>query len=64
MRNGDLTYIPPHTGGTSPVGVALGVERTHVVDLLEVDVGEHQLVVGGVNDGGAVGAGEDVGGGQ
>jgi len=35
-----------------------------VVDLLQVDVGEDQLVVGGVDDGGAVGAGEDVGGGH
>lgn len=51
-------------GDGLPVGVALGVERTHVVDLLEVDVGEDQLVVGGVDDGGPVGAGEHVGGGQ
>lgn len=35
-----------------------------MVDLLQVDVGEDQLVVGGVDDGGAVGAGEDVGGGH
>ena len=51
-------------GLDSPVRVALRVERAHVVDLLQVDVGEDQLVVGGVDDGGAVGAGEDVGGGH
>lgn len=45
-----------------PVGVALRVERTHVVDLLEVDVGKDQLVVGGIDDGGSIGAGKDVGG--
>lgn len=47
-----------------PVGVALRVQWAHVIDLLEVDVGEDQLVVGGINDGGSVGAGEDVGSGQ
>ena len=51
-------------GLDSPVWIALRVERAHVVDLLQVDVGEDQLVVGGVDDGGAVGAGEDVGGGH
>ena len=64
VRNGDLSYKSPHTGDPSPVWVSLRVERAHVVDLLEVDVGEHQLVVGGVNDGGPVGAGKHVGGGQ
>ena len=51
-------------GLDSPVWIALRVERAHVVDLLQVDVGEDQLVVGGVDDGGAVGAGEDVSGGH
>ena len=31
-----------------------------MVHLLQVDVREHQLVVAGVDHGGAVGAGEDV----
>jgi hypothetical protein len=48
----------------SPVRISLRIEGTHVVDLFEVDVGEDQLVVGGVDDGGAVGAGEHVGGGH
>ena len=47
-----------------PVRVALGVEWAHVVDLLQVDVGEDELVVGGIDDGGSVGAGEHVGGRQ
>lgn len=48
----------------SPVRVSIGIEGAHVVDLLEVDVGEDQLVVAAVDDGGAVGAGKHVGGGQ
>lgn len=48
----------------SPVGIPVGIEGAHVVDLLEVDVGEDQLVVAAVDDGGAVGAGEHIGGGQ
>lgn len=47
-----------------PVWVSLRVERAHIVDLFEVDVGEDQLVVGGVDDGGSVGAGKYVGGGE
>ena len=47
-----------------PVGVALRVERAHVADLLQVDVGEDELVVAAVDDGGPVGAGEDVGRGE
>lgn len=48
----------------SPIGISVGIEGAHVVDLLEVDVGEDQLVVAAVDDGGAVGAGKHVGGGQ
>lgn len=54
-------------GGRScgqPVWVSLRVERAHVIDLFEVDVGEDQLMVGGVDDGGSVGAGKHVGGGE
>lgn len=47
-----------------PVWVSLRVQRAHVIDLFEVDVGENQLVVGGVDDGGPVGAGKYVGGGE
>ncbi len=54
----------PAGSGVVPVGVSLGVERAHVVDLLQVDIGEDQLVVAGVDDGGPVGAGEHVGGGE
>lgn len=48
----------------SPVWVSLRVEWAHVIDLFEVDVGEDQFVVGGVDDGGPVGAGKHVGGGE
>ncbi len=51
-------------GQSQTVGVSLGVERAHVVDLLQVDVREDQFVVAGVDDGGPVGAGEHVGGGE
>lgn len=54
----------PDLSGLVPVGVSLGVERAHVVDLLQVDVREDQFVVAGVDDGGPVGAGEHVGGGE
>lgn len=47
-----------------PVRVSLRVERAHVIDLFEVDVGEDQLVVGRVDDGGSVRAGKHVGGGE
>lgn len=47
-----------------PVWVSLRVERAHIIDLFEVDVGEDQLMVGGVDDGGPVGAGKHVGGGE
>lgn len=51
-RRGRLCY--------RPVRIALRVERTHVVDLLQVDVGEDQLVIGGVDDSWSVGAGKHV----
>lgn len=51
-------------GAGSPVGIPIRVEGTHVVHLLQVDVGENQLVVTAVDDSGAVRAGEHVGGGQ
>lgn len=47
-----------------PVRVALGVERAHVVHLLEVDVREDQFVVAGVDDGRSVRAGEHIGCGE
>lgn len=47
-------------GQSQTVFVCLGVERTHVLDLLEVDVAEHQLLVAAVDDGGPVTAGEHV----
>ena len=47
-------------GQSQTVFVCLGVERTHVFDLLEVDVAEHQLLVAAVDDGGPVTAGEHV----
>ena len=47
-------------GKSQTVFVGLGVERTHVLDLLEVDVAEHQLLVAAVDDGGPVAAGEHV----
>lgn len=31
-----------------PVWVSLGVQRTHVIDFLQVNVGEDQLVVTGI----------------
>ena len=40
----------------SPVWIAFRIERGHVSDLLEVDVGEDQLVIAGVDDGRSVGA--------
>lgn len=43
-----------------PVRIALRVEWTHVVDLLQVDVGEDQLVIGGVDDSWPVRAGKHV----
>ena len=33
-----------------PVWIAFGVEWTHVADLLEVDIGEDELVITGVDD--------------
>ena len=47
-----------------PVRIAVRVKGTHVVHLLEVDVGEDQLVVAAVDDSGPVRASEDVGGGK
>ena len=47
-----MTILHTH----APVRVAVAVERTHVVDLLEVDVGEDELVIGRVDDGGPVAA--------
>ena len=38
-----------------PVWVTFGIERGHVADLLEVDVGKDQFVVAGVDDGRPVG---------
>lgn len=57
---------PCHTrqGAGSPVRIAIRVEGAHVVHLFQVDVGEDQLVVTAVDDGGAVGAGKHVGGGE
>lgn len=46
----------------SPVRIPIRVEGTHVVDLLEVDIGKDQLVVAAVDDSGAVRASKDVGG--
>lgn len=46
----------------SPVRIAIRVEGTHVVDFLEVDIGEDQFVVAAVDDSGAVRASKDVGG--
>lgn len=51
-------------GAGSPVGIPIRVEGTHVVHLLQVDIGEDQLVVTAVDDGGAVRAGKHIGGGQ
>lgn len=56
--------LKPCRGAGSPVRIPIGVEGTHVVHLLQVDVGEDQLVVAAVDDGGAVRAGEHIGGGQ
>ena len=43
-----------------PVGIAFRVERTHVADLLEVDIGEDQFVITGVDDGRSVGTCKDI----
>jgi len=39
----------------SPVGIAFRVERGHVSDLLEVDIGENEFVIARVDDGWPVG---------
>lgn len=46
----------------SPVRITIRIEGTHVVDFLEVDIGEDQFVVAAVDDSGAVRASKDVGG--
>jgi len=43
-----------------PVGVGVGVERAHVVHLLQVDVREDELVVAGVDHGRPIRAGKHV----
>jgi len=43
-----------------PVGITFGVEWTHVANLLQVDIGEDQFVVAGVDDGRSVGTRKDV----
>ena len=47
-------------GKSEAVFVGFCVERTHVFDLLKVDITEHQLLVAAVDDGGSVTAGEHV----
>lgn len=56
--------LRPNLSAAVPIRVALGVERAHVVDLLEVDVREDQFVVAGVDDGRSVRASEHIGCGE
>ncbi len=44
-----------------PVWVSVRIERTHVVDLLEVDIREDEFVITGVHHCGSVGAGKHIG---
>jgi len=37
-----------------PVWITFRVERTHVADLLQIDVGKDKLVITGVDDGRSV----------
>lgn len=41
-------------GALVPVRVSFGVEWTHVINFLEIDVREHKFVVAGVYDSGSI----------
>jgi len=50
-----------HSRKLLPVGITFRVEWTHVADLLQVNVGEDEFVITGVDDGRSVRAREHVG---
>ena len=47
-----------------PVRVTLRIERTHIIDLLQINVGENEFMIAGIDDRRTIGTREDVGRGQ